>query len=53
LSRRTFTVELWVRPDTTEVAVTRVVHLETRAAQAWPGWRPARLVRFIHRRLSG
>lgn len=40
-------VEFWVHPETTQVSATRVVHLETRDVEAWPGWHPRRLVRFL------
>jgi hypothetical protein len=50
LPRRTFTVEVWVDSDAAEVITTRVVHLETQDADAWPGWRPAHLLDFIEAR---
>lgn len=52
LSRRTFSVEIWLHRDTTQVATTRVVQLETGEAQAWRGWHPARMIRFMYGRLG-
>jgi len=54
LSRRTFTVEVRVDGDaeTEHVVATRVVHLETQHAQAWPGWSRARLLDFLETRIG-
>jgi hypothetical protein len=47
LARSTFTVEIWYDRQDGRVAATRVVHLQSRAAKAWSGWRPARVIRFM------
>lgn len=52
LPRRTFTVEVWVDGETDRVVATRVVHLETRVAAAWPGWSRSRLLGFLENRAS-
>jgi hypothetical protein len=56
LPRRTFTIEVRVDGDAEsesgQVLATRVVHLETQHAQAWPGWSRARLVDFLETRIG-
>jgi len=47
LPRRTFTVEVWIDGDADQVVTTRVVHLETREADAWSGWSHSRLLDFM------
>jgi hypothetical protein len=50
LPRRTFTVEVWIDSDADQVVTTRVVHLETREADAWSGWSRSRLLDFMEAR---
>lgn len=50
LPRRTFTVEVWIDSNADQIVTTRVVHLETREADAWSGWSRSRLLDFIETR---
>ena len=59
LPRRTFTVEVRVDGDpeseseqSDKVVTTRVVHLETQHAEAWPGWSRTRLLDFLETRIG-
>ena len=44
-----FTVEVRVGGDPERVITTRVVHLETREEDAWPGWSGTRLLDFLQK----
>ena len=47
-----FTVEIGVGGDPERVITTRVVHLETREEDAWPGWSGTRLLDFLQKWVS-
>jgi Helix-hairpin-helix domain len=52
LPRRTFTLEVRVGDDPAHVVATRVVHLETKDADTWPGWSRDRLFDFLETRIG-
>jgi len=51
-TRRTFTVEVRLDSDTSQPVTTHVRHVESQAADGWPGWDPARLVEFVEHRIG-